>query len=372
MNKDTKRLYTLSIIITALIILALFLPLADATFLCLSITLPAAIATFFLIKKRSALSIHKREVLIITTVIAALYVMLLFLSGYYFGFKYTVVYQKGIAFFSEVLPIILIIISVEIIRCILIEQKKRSVSILVYFFCIGAEVLMHFHVQDINGVNDFMDMVGLTLVPAVSAHLAYHYLSARFGFLCVAVYRIIITLYPMLFPIIPAIPDALLAVAKALMPIISVAFIRLMYEKQRPRRVKKSQTVSTVLTVIFAIFMISTVMIVSCRFPVRALVVATGSMTGEINKGDAVVYTVLDDHDVKEGEVVVFNQMGKKVVHRVVEIKNINGELQYYTKGDANEDRDRGYITRADIEGKVHFKISYVGYPTLWLREQFK
>ena len=56
----------------------------------------------------------------------------------------------------------------------------------------------------------------------------------------------------------------------------------------------------------------------------------------------------------------------------IVEIENVNGQARYYTKGDANDSNDSGYITDSDIYGFVHFKISYVGYPTLLLREIFR
>ena len=65
----------------------------------------------------------------------------------------------------------------------------------------------------------------------------------------------------------------------------------------------------------------------------------------------------------------MFSQKGNKVVHRVDGIEVINNETRYYTKGDANEDRDPGYITSGSIEGVVKLKLPGVGYPTLWLRD---
>jgi hypothetical protein len=53
-------------------------------------------------------------------------------------------------------------------------------------------------------------------------------------------------------------------------------------------------------------------------------------------------------------------------------IERIDGKNRYYTKGDANDAMDAGYITDADIEGIVLFKLPYVGYPSLLLREAFK
>ena len=44
---------------------------------------------------------------------------------------------------------------------------------------------------------------------------------------------------------------------------------------------------------------------------------------------------------------------------------------RYYTKGDANEDLDAGFLYKTDIVGHVNYKIPYLGYPTLWFRSLF-
>ena len=60
------------------------------------------------------------------------------------------------------------------------------------------------------------------------------------------------------------------------------------------------------------------------------------------------------------------------IVHRVADIQIINGTTRYYTKGDANEDLDTGFITDANIVGLVNYKLPFVGFPTLWIRSLFK
>ncbi len=42
--------------------------------------------------------------------------------------------------------------------------------------------------------------------------------------------------------------------------------------------------------------------------------------------------------------------------------------LLWYTKGDANQAKDDGYIITENIVGTAEFTIQYIGYPTLWLR----
>ena len=68
----------------------------------------------------------------------------------------------------------------------------------------------------------------------------------------------------------------------------------------------------------------------------------------------------------------MFEKNGIVVIHRVEKIETVNGITRYYTKGDANDDMDAGYIHRSSIIGLVNFKIPYIGYPTLWMRNMFK
>jgi len=117
----------------------------------------------------------------------------------------------------------------------------------------------------------------------------------------------------------------------------------------------------------------SFILLVSCQFRFGILVIASPSMTGEINKGDAVVFESYEHCDgVKENDIIVFSKDGKKnIVHRITAINTVNGQRQYITKGDANEDIDAGFVTDGQIVGIVRFKVLYIGYPSLWLREIF-
>ena len=97
-------------------------------------------------------------------------------------------------------------------------------------------------------------------------------------------------------------------------------------------------------------------------------------MTGELNKGDAVVYEKYDNDELEVGDVIVFTKGGgdRRVIHRIVAIEPVNAKNTYITKGDANDDVDSGYVTDSDIIGIVKFKIAYIGYPTVWLHDIFK
>jgi hypothetical protein len=43
----------------------------------------------------------------------------------------------------------------------------------------------------------------------------------------------------------------------------------------------------------------------------------------------------------------------------------------YFTKGDANEDRDDGFVTKSQIVGLTKARVPFIGYPTVWINSIF-
>ena len=122
------------------------------------------------------------------------------------------------------------------------------------------------------------------------------------------------------------------------------------------------------MTIVIAI---GIVLLVSCKFRYGIIVIASGSMTGTINKGDAVVYEQYTTQQIEEGTVIIFKDGEKKVIHRVIDIQQLNGKTIYYTKGDANQQNDDGYRNKNDIIAIVKFKVMYIGWPTIFVNDLF-
>ncbi|MBR2466883.1 MAG: signal peptidase I [Clostridia bacterium] len=372
MTKDKKITYFLSALIFAALLSCLFISGEVSSRVTAALILvPSAFAVLYFIKKRSTPSINKRTVLLISAVFALLYVALLYLSGLKFGFLRSRELTVEV-FFGNILPIALIIISVEIIRRVILSQRWAFSSALSYLIGITADVLIFSKLVGIEKFTDFMDVVGLHLLPAITGGVLYGYLSKRYGVYPNIAFRLITVLYSYVIPYTPALPDALLSFSKLFVPLLLLLFIDLLFEKKRRFAARRKSKWRFVLTGGAIALMVSTVMIISCQFRFGMLVISTDSMTGELNKGDAIVYESRDGDDpIFVGDVLVFERAGAKTVHRVTKMEKINGSVHYYTKGDANEHEDLGYITDSDIIGKVKFKIANLGYPSIWLRELF-
>ncbi len=369
MNKDKKVLYITSLITFAVLLISLFVDIGSSKIVAACLLLPISVAVCLLIKKRGSLSVKKREVLLIVTVISIIYVVLKQLTGIYFGYYKNPYFINLDKFLRFVLPITVAIITVEIIRYVFLAQKNVFVDIITYLSCVIVEILMFSNLSGITTFNKFMDLVGLTLFPALTTNIFYHFISKRYGAIPNIVFRSITTLFVYFTPNVAGLPDSLSSCISIVLPIILLAFIAALFEKKKKYAKKKGKVLSTISTVLTIVIITSVAMLISCQFRFGAIVIATESMTGEINKGDMILYERYDDQAIKEGQVIVFRKSNSRIVHRVVKIENIGGELRYYTKGDANSMIDSGYITEADIVGLTDIKIAYIGFPTLWLRK---
>ena len=116
----------------------------------------------------------------------------------------------------------------------------------------------------------------------------------------------------------------------------------------------------------------------------RLNVVVSGSMEPAFYRGDIVLVEKADflginefnASDVKVGDVVVYDAAwyDQPVIHRIINITDINGTTMYVIKGDNNDSPDPYYVTSSQIKEKVVtvddnlVVIPKIGYLSLWLR----
>ena len=113
-------------------------------------------------------------------------------------------------------------------------------------------------------------------------------------------------------------------------------------------------------------------------------VVVSGSMEPAFYRGDIVMVEKADflgihefnPEDVQVGDVVVYDAkwFDQPVIHRIIDIKDINGTTMYKIKGDNNNAPDPYYVTSDQIREKVVtwgdnlVVIPKIGYLSIWLR----
>ena len=127
-------------------------------------------------------------------------------------------------------------------------------------------------------------------------------------------------------------------------------------------------------TALFILLMIITITLVVMRFMgesysflgYNAYYVLTGSMEPEIMAGDVIFSKKVDDASkLKVGDVITYNgKVGmvkdKSITHKIIEMREENGELVFVTQGVANPAADPP-ISSEQIVSKMVFKSSLLG-----------
>ena len=381
MKKDKLKLYSIEI----LLLIALFIALIVSnkmTYITSSIILAVfAIVIKLTLKKKESKSLYKKQVAWIMVAFALIYLLAFFLIGMIkndflrqpviFGFK---------TLYRFIIPLTVSIISSEIMREILISQdgtiriKNLELDIskaLTFINMVCVDLMIYIGLYDLTKYDEFLAAIGFVLFASISCNLLYNYISKRYGNTGIILYRMLTILYVYIIPITPNIHIYLQSFFRMIYPYFLYLFLEKSFSKTDFVVSYSDRRKNFLSITIMIVVMTAVTMLISCEFKYGILVIGSKSMTGSINMGDTVVYERYDDQKISNGQVIIFEQNGLKMVHRVVDIQDINGEIRYYTKGDANEKIDDGYITDKKIIGVTKFRIAAIGYPTLWLRQLF-
>lgn len=102
----------------------------------------------------------------------------------------------------------------------------------------------------------------------------------------------------------------------------------------------------------------------------RLLVVLSGSMEPAIGTGDAVVVHTVEPHEVRVGDVITYRGYGSDrfTTHRVTAVREVDGQVHFRTRGDANATHDPDLAPAAGVEGRAVATLPGLGRVALALQ----
>lgn len=372
MKKDRLRIYAIEALLLIFITLALFvLNITNRKTLAILITI-FAILTNVIIKKKKSISYYSNQVALLMLGFSLIYLITFYLMGIYFSY-YTSPTKFSInTLINFVLPLTIIIVASESIRKKLIIQKGFILKLVVFIILVFIDLIVYATVYDLMSLDDVLTIVGFVLFSSISCNLLYNYITVRYGSKGVLIYRLFTSLYLYFIPIVPNVYLFFRSFLRMVYPYLMYLILEYTYSKSDKATAYKDKTKNILITSIVMVSMTLVIMLVSCRFRFGILVIGSGSMTGSINKGDAVIFEQYKSQKLKSGDVIIFDKDGVQTVHRIYSIEVTNGQTRYFTKGDANKEIDDGYRVDKDIAGITKVKIKYIGYPTIWVRNIFE
>ncbi len=108
-------------------------------------------------------------------------------------------------------------------------------------------------------------------------------------------------------------------------------------------------------------------------FGYRTYIVSSGSMEPFLEVGDIILVDKVENAEsINVDDIITFsNGEGKDITHRVIEIKDVNNNKFFVTKGDNNNDKDGNEVRFENIRGKYSNKIDGIGKFILNVKTSF-
>lgn len=263
----------------------------------------------------------------------------------------------------------------EVIRYIIAKNSQINKKP-IYIFTIGIiilNIIMQINPEYFYDRWRIFVFITAVIIPIVAEHILCSYLSYKVGFLPALVYRLTISIYFVVSPIIPNIGDYLYSVVKVLMPFTIYYFTNRILEKaDKAKKYSKKMSRRIVYMPIIAC-LLAIIVLVSGIFSYKMIAIGSGSMEPVYYMGDAVIYKkVKNTKELKKGTVIAFEHSNTVITHRIHNVIKENGQTIYITKGDNNKKPDDFKTEEKDILGTVKYVVKYAGYPTLWINQLTK
>lgn len=111
--------------------------------------------------------------------------------------------------------------------------------------------------------------------------------------------------------------------------------------------------------------------------PFSVYTIVSPSMTPLIQVHDVIVNLKVDEpSDLKKGDIITFKSTSAltydmTITHRIDDVKVVDGEYQYTTKGDANSISDMSPALYKNVIGKAKLKLPGLGKVQLFVANKF-
>ena len=320
--------------------------------------------------------LYKTDIIQNIAILCIIYYICAYILGLFIGFLKNSYNLQFLSILNNSIPYLLIITLIELIRYVIISKgkEKKYIVFIITFLITIMDVIMNHGNYGFSSLLSSFHLISIYVLPAITKNILLTYLTYNYGYKPSIFYRIIMEIPLFLIPIFPDFGNYLLSIIRLLFP-------ALIYYKTNNMLIKKekllinSKNNRLVFNSILVIIMFIIVYFTCGLFRYYAIAIGSKSMTPNINLGDVVIVEKIKQNNLntlKEGDVLVYRHDDRTIVHRIVAISKYNNKFIVRTKGDHNVSNDGYDIASEDIIGKVNLKISYIGYPVVWIKQIFK
>lgn len=385
MKKGYKKSYLVINAILCFLLFFLFINLSiikntSYLFLILSLLIPTLIIIYrygYERKKRR----FTYELAFYIFSYALLFLLVTYIIGTFTGFTRNVYKLDLTNFVHNIIPYFILIFVSELLRYEIVRKGEGSnlAYILITFILILVDLTLFLNTYDLTTGDGEIKYICSIVLPSIFKNIILIHFTRSGGMVPSLIYRVILDLKLVIVPIFPNFGLYLDCIINTIIPVLIGFLIYLNLFQFKNKEVQSKEIVtSSIYKYIIYFALLSIVLVVnaltSCNFRYSMIAIGSGSMEPYIAKGDAIVYERFKDSgEVKIGNILVFKKENKIIVHRIIDIVEVNdNEKVYYTKGDANSKEDGFPLTEDEILGVVKLRIKYIGIPSVTLGELLK
>lgn len=307
-------------------------------------------------------------------IIIILYFIVNYSLGLLFGFQKNAYSMKPVKIIVNMIMPVLIIITEEVYRAIMITSTNRKVDMIITTITlILFEIFISIRVQALFSIASAFKILTTIVIPIISKNIVFSYLVRKVGIKVNLFYRLTIDTYIYFLPIIPNFSDYMKSMIGLCFPIIIYFIASNMLEdyNKQEENYNPDNRMKKIIQVPIALIMIGFIALISDFFPLTIVGIASSSMSPIIEKGDAVIIKRIEEaKELKVRDIIAYrNKNNQIIVHRIVEINKTKNKVIIRTKGDANNKVDNQKVKLKDIKGVVKLKLKYIGLPSVYFNE---
>ncbi len=271
--------------------------------------------------------------------------------------------------YGKIVPLFIISVEIELFRYAVIGKVEKNVPVLIAFALISSTIFLADIPHEVAtlGNNVVIITTIILTIRILATSFVCTYLSNHFGFVAALIYRCIVTLSILIFPIWPQMGPILTLIFAAAFPFFVFIIVRhheIFAERNHAKaRLFNMSFFSLPVIVVLAFFAILNSGITGYEM----LAIASNSMQPTYSRGDIVIYKRNDPSEIQVNDILVFKRGNHIITHRVVEIRGAGESLRFIVRGDNNDAADDYSVSADDVCGTVRVVGHYIGYPSLML-----
>lgn len=222
-----------------------------------------------------------------------------------------------------------------------------------------------------------LQWINSTFFPSLAENLLATYLAFLGGALPALLYRGLLQYFTWFCPILPDLEWVIQGLIGTGIPVAGLIVVEALHLDRRRAVSKKkirahSQRRSHALIgwAVTAALVLGMVLFSIGTFGFKPTVLVSGSMQPALDVGDIALIKNVNPAAIHEGDIIKFkDEDGTSIIHRVVAIREEEGQRTFQTKGDANNDPDREPVHEYQIEGRVIYTLPKIGWISIGIKE---